>query len=305
MRERNGQTIFFATRDASTQAKERDLPSPVIGRGTCQVPLLEEQANRRLVRTPPLWIKSRMPKRGRRTTHGQAKRPPPWVPAVLSFILAHAAAGHPADQSEVRLRPAPHHLEARFTFNLLTLSKFVRMDADADGKMSMAELDAARPLITEYLNAHIPLEINQQQATWGTQVQFDFLWPQAAATPPMTEPEYAARNVDVTFSVPVAGRLLEGFRVEFDIFEQTGPMQTIRGVYEQDGLVTEVPFTFQEPEFTYDTGYADDPFVQAAEKTAAATPAPVRWPAWLLIPACAALIVLSRSTISRRLRTLR
>jgi len=205
----------------------------------------------------------------------------------------------------VRLRPAPHHLEARFTFNLLTLTKFVRMDADVDGKLSMAELAAARAQLVAYLNTHIPLEINQQKAAWGTQARFDLLWPEAETTPPMTESEYTARNVDVIFTVPVPGRLLEDFNIAFEIFEQTGPMQTIRGVYEQDGLVTEVPFTFQEPEFTYDTGYADDPFVQAAEKTAAATPAPVRWPAWLLIPAFAALIVLSRSTISRRLRTLR
>lgn len=245
--------------------------------------------------------------------HAPAAMPPlpspraPLLPLcvlVAAVLLRREAHAHPADQSEVRMRPAPHSLEARFTFNILTLTRFVRMDADADGKLSMAELDAARPLITEYLNAHIPLEINQQKASWGARVKFDHLWPEAAATPPMTEPEYAARNVDVIFTVPVAGRLLEDFRVAFDIFEQTGPMQTIRGEYEQDGLVTEVPFTYQEPEFTYDTGFADDPFVQAAEKTAAA-PAPVRWPAWLLIPACAALIVLSRSTISRRLRTLR
>lgn len=284
MRERSGQTISSTPEASATQ-----------------------EANRRLVRTHPLWIKSSMPRPACHTPHRQAKRPPPWAAALLCFILAPAAAGHPADQSEVRLRPAPHHLEARFTFNLLTLTKFVRMDADADGKLSMAELAAARAQLVAYLHTHILLEINQQQATWGTQVKFDFLWPQAAATPPMTEPEYAARNVDVTFSVPVMGRLLEDFRVEFSIFEQTGPLQTIRGVYEQDDRVMEVPFTAQEPEYTYDTGFADDPFVLESEKNPQATlpPAPVRWPAWLLIPACAALICLSRSTIARRLRTLR
>ncbi|MBL9178412.1 MAG: hypothetical protein JNM65_10130 [Verrucomicrobiaceae bacterium] len=224
---------------------------------------------------------------------------------VAAVLLRREAHAHPADQSEVRMRPAPHNLEARFTFNLLTLSKFVRMDADADGKLSMAELDAARPLITEYLHTHILLEINQQKASWGTQVKFDFLWPEAAATPPMTEPEYAARNVDVTFTVPVTGRLLEDFRVEFSIFVQTGPMQTIRGLYEQDESVMEVPFTAQQPEYTYDTGFAEDPFVQEAEKKMVTAPGPVKWPAWLLIPACVALICLSRSTIARRLRTLR
>jgi len=224
---------------------------------------------------------------------------------VLAAALLRAdARAHPADQSAVLLRPAPHELQARFTFNLLTLARLVRIDTDGDAKISLAELHAARPVIVAYLNAHVPLHLNQRQSSWGAQARFDLLWPDAETTPPMTEPEYAARNVDVSFTVPVPGRMLEDFWIAFEIFEQTGPMQTIRGVYEQDGLITEVPFTFQEPEFTYDTGYADDPFVQAAEKTDAA-PAPVRWPAWLLLPAFAALIVLSRSTISRRLRTLR
>jgi hypothetical protein len=44
----------------------------------------------------------------------------------------------------------------------------------------------------------------------------------------------------------------------------------------------EVPFSFQEPEYTYDTGYAEDPFVQAAEQKAAETPVNHDWPKWPL-----------------------
>lgn len=230
-----------------------------------------------------------------------------WTSTIIFLVLgiARIVLSHPADQSEMRMRPTPHQLEARFTFNILTLTRFVRMDVDADGKLSMAELDGAQPVIVEYLNSHIRLDINQQKSSWGTKVKFDYLWPNAAVTPPMTEFEYAARNVDVTFTVPVEGRVLEDFWIAFEIFEQTGPMQTIRGMYEQDGTVLEVSFTSQEPEYTYDTGFANDPFVQEAEKKAALAPEPVKWPAWLLIPAFAALIVLYRSTISRRLRTLK
>lgn len=227
--------------------------------------------------------------------------------AVIGWLLTQTfdVSAHPADQSEMRMRPTPHQLEARFTFNILTLTRFVRMDVDGDGKLSMAELDGAQPVITQYLNSHIRLDINQQKAALGSRVKFDYLWPNARVTPPMTEFEYAARNVDVTFTVPVVGRVLEDFWIAFEIFEQTGPMQTIRGLFEQDGQVEEVPFTSQEPEYTYDTGFANDPFVQEAEKKPALAPEPVKWPAWLLIPAFAALIVLYRSTISRRLRTLK
>lgn len=224
---------------------------------------------------------------------------------ILSFVLHYSACAHPADQSEMRMRPTPHQLEARFTFNILTLTRFVRMDVDGNGKLSMAELGGAQPVIAEYLNSHIRLDINQQKASLGTKVKFDYLWPNAAVTPPMTEFEYAARNVDVTFTVPVEGRLLEDFWIAFEIFEQTGPMQTMRGIYEQDGQVLEVPFSAHEPEYTYDTGFAEDPFVQEAEKKAATATAPVKWHAWLLIPALAALIVLFRSITARRRRTSR
>lgn len=223
----------------------------------------------------------------------------------LVLGIAGAALAHPADQSEMRVRAMPHQLEARFTFNILTLTRFVGMDVDGDGKLSMAELDGAQPVIAEYLNSHIRLDINQQKASWGTKVKFDYLWPNAGVTPPMTDIEYAARNVDVTFTVPVEGRLLEDFWIAFEIFEQTGPLQTIRGLYEQDGKVLEVPFNFQEPEYTYDTGFADDPFVQEAEKKVVMAPEPVKWPAWLLIPAVVALIVLFRSITARRRRTSR
>lgn len=164
--------------------------------------------------------------------------------------------------------PSPHALGVRFTFNLLTVTKCVRIDADGDGKLSVGELKAAEPVFTTYLNEHIRLEVNQTKAAWGEKATFSYLWPNFDKTPPMPEMEYAARNVDVSFVLPQKA-VLEDFWIAFEIFEQTGPLQTIRGVFEQDGKVLEVPFSFQEPEYTYDTGYAEDPFVQAAEKKAA------------------------------------
>ncbi len=166
------------------------------------------------------------------------------------------------------VKPSPHALEVRFTFNLLTVMKCVRIDADGDGKLSVGELKAAEPVFTKYLNEHIRLEVNQKKAAWGEKATFGYLWPNFDKTPPMPEMEYAARNVDVTFLLPQKA-LLEDFWIAFEIFEQTGPLQTVRGMFEQDGQVLEVPFSFQEPEYTYDTGYAEDPFVQAAEKKAA------------------------------------
>jgi hypothetical protein len=188
-----------------------------------------------------------------------------WLPFVLlAWILRPSAHAHPADQSEMQVKPAPHALEVRFTFNLLTVTKCVQVDADGDPKLSVDELKATEPVFTKYLNEHIHLEVNQKPAAWGEKAVFSYLWPNFAQTPPMPEIEYAARNVDVTFVLPQKA-LLEDFWIEFAFFEQTGPMQTIRGVYEQDGQIMEVPFSFQEPEYTYDTGFAEDPFVQQEE----------------------------------------
>lgn len=185
---------------------------------------------------------------------------------ILSFGIRHSACGHPADQSEMRVRPSPHRLEIRLTFNILTLTRFTGIDTDGDHKISMAELSAAQPRIATYLNQHIQVAINGKKALLGSGVRFEPLWPDAAQTPPMSEPEYAARNVDVTFVQTIEGKVLEDFWLGFDIFEQTGPMQTIHGVFENNGQIEDVSFTVQEPEYTYDTGFADDPFLQEDEK---------------------------------------
>lgn len=185
---------------------------------------------------------------------------------ILAFGIHHSTHAHPADQSEMRVRPKLNQLEIRLTFNILTLTRFTGIDTDGDAKISMAELAAAQPRIATYLNQHIQVEINQQKAMLGSGVRFEPVWPNPAQTPPMTELEYAARNVDVTFVQSIEGKVLEDFWLGFEIFEQTGPMQTVHAIFEQDGRNEDVTFSVQEPEYLYDTGYADDPFVQDAEK---------------------------------------
>ena len=195
-------------------------------------------------------------------------RSPRWLRLAmpLAFVVGHFAFGHPADQSEMRVRPKPHQLEIRLTFNILTLTRFTGIDTDGDMKISMAELTAAQPRIGTYLNQHIHVEINRQKAMLGSSVRFEPVWPEPAQTPPMAEAEYAARNVDVIFVQTIEGKVLEDFWLGFEVFEQTGPMQTIHSVFEQDGQIEDVTFSVQEPEYLYDTGFADDPFVQEAEK---------------------------------------
>jgi hypothetical protein len=177
---------------------------------------------------------------------------------LASICPCDLAWGHPADQSDMRVRPLPNRLEVRFTFNLLTITKFIRVDANGDGNLDFAELKAAEQLLLAYLNNHIRLEVNQKPSRWGQQARFDYLWPGAPSTPPMPAAQYEGRNMDVTFDLAIEP-VLEDFWIGFEVFEQTGTLQTIRGIYEQDGRLLDVPFSFEEPEYTYDTGFLEAP----------------------------------------------
>ena len=188
------------------------------------------------------------------------------------LLATEMACAHPEDQCEMQVKPAPHALEVRFTFNLLTVTKCVRVDGDGDGMISVGELKAAEPAFTRYLNEHIKLEVNQKSAVWGEQAVYQYLWPRFAATPPLGEEEFAGRNLDVIFVLSQKS-LVEALGIRFEIFEQTGPLQTILGRYEQGGRVLEVPFSFQEPEHTYETGYAKDLFRNEENPNEATKPA--------------------------------
>ena len=175
-----------------------------------------------------------------------------------------SASAHPADESGLLVRAKRHEVTVRLTFNILTLARFVKVDANGDGLIGISELDAAQPALAFYLTQHVPVEINRKPATLGADVTFDYLWPEARSTAPMTEPEFSSRNVDVTFKIATGSQLLEDVWIGFEFFEQTGPMHIIQGMFEKEADVTQVQFTAMQPEFLYDTGFAEDPFEKAA-----------------------------------------
>jgi hypothetical protein len=182
-------------------------------------------------------------------------------PCIILFktllLVTATACAHPEDQCEMQVKPAPYVLEVRFTFNLLTVTKCVRVDGDGDGMLNVGELKAAEPAFTSYLNEHIKLEVNQKPAIWGEEAVYHYLWPRFNATSPLSEEEYAGRHLDVIFVVPQKA-LLEDFRIRFEIFEQAGRLHTINGRYQQDERVLEVPFSLQKPEHTFETGYVEE-----------------------------------------------
>lgn len=174
----------------------------------------------------------------------------------------------------MRARVERHRLEIRVTFSLLTLTRFVAVDADGDGRLAFEELKSAEAAVVRYLNEHILLEVSGRKAALGSRASFDYLWPRPAEIAPMLEPEYSLQKADVVFDVPLDGRLVEDFWIGFQIFEQTGPLQTIAAVYEQDGRVLEVPFSVDEPEYLYDTAYKESAVVAKPASGPVTTPEP-------------------------------
>lgn len=212
---------------------------------------------------------------------------------AIGCALTLPCRAHPADQSAMRARVERHTLAIRMTFSLLTLTRFVAVDADGDGRLAFAELKAAEPAVVRYLNEHVLLEVNGKKTALGPETRFDYLWPRPAESTPMLEPEYALQKADVAFDVPLGGRMLEDFWIGFQIFEQTGPLQTITAVYEQDGQTLEVPFSVDEPEYLYDTGYKMSAEAAPTGDAPTATKAPASKrgaTGWLLGAACVLLV---------------
>lgn len=198
---------------------------------------------------------------------------------ALALLPAGGLLAHVDDESAMRMRLEPRRMELRLTFHLLTLGRFVPLDADGDAAVSKSELDNARPRLADYLRKHVAIEVNAQPAVLSAQPQFDYIWPHADNFPPVPLRELSSRYVDVIFTHDTSPALLEDVWLGFDIFEHAGPLHTVRGVFEQDGQLTEAPFSLEEPDYLYDTDYADHPPAQppAVSKSAAApetTPPP-------------------------------
>ena len=180
-----------------------------------------------------------------------------WVLVILhSAFVTPSVHAHPSDISYLRVKLERQWVEMRFTFNVLTLTRFVPgIDSDQDKQIEKAELDAARPLVLRYLNDNIQVEMNGMAATLGELRPFEWVWPTVDGSQSAAEIDYPVRYVDVTFMQPVKP-LLADLWLSFEVWQQTGPLGSIEATFEQGDLRTQVPFTMSEPDYLYDTGYA-------------------------------------------------
>lgn len=179
-----------------------------------------------------------------------------WLTVMMLICSCLSSAqAHPSDISYLRVQVQPHQVEMRFTFNLLSLTRFASIDANQDQRIEKAELDAAVLVLNAYFNRHIELHLNEKKTALGLAQPFQWVWPAMDGSDTVSEVDYPVRFVDITFIHKVTPFLADLW-LGFDLWPQMGPLSSIEATYEQDDLITQVPFSQSEPEFLYDTGYA-------------------------------------------------
>jgi len=186
---------------------------------------------------------------------------------MLICSCLSSAQAHPSDISYLRVKVQRQKVEMRFTFNLLSLTRFAAIDANQDQRIEKAELDAVTLSLNEYFNKHIALHLNEKQTALGIAQPFECVWPETDGSNAVSEVDYPVRYVDITFIHEVTP-LLADLWLGFDLWQHTGPLGSIEATYEQDDLMTQVPFSQGEPDYLYDTGYAVEDVFQEPVKEA-------------------------------------
>lgn len=197
-------------------------------------------------------------------------------------LLSCRLQAHPADVSQLRVKVERERVELRFTFNLQMLSRFYPgMDRNRDGRVDAEELQASREGVGGYLNRRVPMRVNGGMSELGGIQAMEATWPAVEGViPAVAAADYPARHVDIHFvrqDIPLLADLWLGM----EIWREAGPLGSVEAVYEQGGLRTHVPFSMNEPDYLYDTGFAVEEFF----KEPAAAPArvlmagglPVEW----------------------------
>lgn len=193
-------------------------------------------------------------------------------------ICAASSFAHNPDTSYLRCRIESHELELRFTFDPATLHRIVRPDANGDGKITRAEMDAVTPDIFEYLESSVQLEINGVAVTPGGRTGLG--WP-AEAGDAIAEKDYHTQLLHFTFQCR-SQPLIEDVYVCLNVFAELGDRHRTIADIEQEGKHQEVIYTMFEPDYLYDTFWKPGAGEICRRVVAAAWGSPVLWV--LLLP---------------------
>ncbi len=188
---------------------------------------------------------------------------------ILAFFLLTAPGhAHNPDTSYARIVIGRERLDVRLTLDLFTLEKITAVDADRDQNVTRAELAHAASAIERFLREHVKLELDGKANPLGEARTPE--WPRDAGDALAAKDWHSAASlVAINFSQPLAQPAHE-VAITFEVFETFGARHTVLGAFEYGGGSEEVTFTREEPDYLFDTAYADAP--PAASSTAPAPP---------------------------------
>ena len=134
---------------------------------------------------------------------------------ILPFVVLMGSAwAHNPDTSYCKVTITPREVVCRFTYDLLTLQRITALDANGDGNVSRAEMEAAFPAIVRFLRERVYLDLNQREAEFAEAEPI--VWPQDA-TDGIPKSEFGQRLLKVTFRNPLLGAP-EDVTLTFDFF---------------------------------------------------------------------------------------
>ena len=174
------------------------------------------------------------------------------------FLLAATSGAHTTDTSYARIRIFGDHLETRLTLDIFTLQRVVPdIDANRDAALSREELRRATPAIQKFLRSHVGMEVDKSASDLGEAM--DPFWPLDGPDPiPAaawhTNESLISFGFDKALATPA-----KSVALLFDVFDTLGARHSVLGVFEYHGKPTEVLFTLAEPDYEFDTVFADSP----------------------------------------------
>ncbi len=159
-------------------------------------------------------------------------------------------------------------MDFRFTLNIASIARVVAIDANQDNKITYPEIEAAAPLITQFLKAGTLVSINDDETDVGEARGWACFWPNPT-TSEITPADAGGHFVDFNFQRSWPKGVVDVW-LGFQVFERLGELHTIQCVFQQEGEHdTPVEFSIQEPDYLFDTGWEP-----GAVPAPAATPAP-------------------------------
>jgi hypothetical protein len=181
---------------------------------------------------------------------------------LLAFAVIHTTAfAHAPDTSYCKVSISAKEVLCKFSYDIATLQRITKLDANDDGVLSRSELEAAFPVVVRFLREHVYIDLNERESEFAEAAPM--VWPDDAGAG-IPKSEFGQRLVMVAFRNPLIAAP-EDVTLTFDFFDQLGEAHTVLGSFEWKGHEDEVIFTRFEPDFLYDTGCVSSLQDQIAE----------------------------------------